>query len=55
MEVLGFNILVSFQATQLRKTDASFLVKVKGEKLTEASREKWDLSYEYLALLKGGG
>lgn len=25
----GVNILVSFQATQLRKTDASFLVKLK--------------------------
>lgn len=36
------------KATQLRKTDTSFLLKVKGEKL---SREKWDLSYECPDLL----
>lgn len=34
--------------TQLRKTDTSFLLKVKGEKL---SRQKWDLSYECPDLL----
>lgn len=36
------------KATQLRKTDTSFLLKVKGEKL---SSENWDLSYECPDLL----
>lgn len=36
------------KATQLRKTDTSLLLEVKGEKL---SREKWDLSYECPDLL----
>lgn len=45
-DVLFWNLIL--KATQLRKTDTSFLLKVKGEKL---SRENWDLSYECPDLL----